>query len=400
MAIRNPIPIFDDIYYLDFQVADNQAYPNDFNKAREFLLAYRSSKDTFKTYRREVERLCQWAWYIQDQSITQLKRVDIEQYLRFCQKPPKRWIGFNRPTRFINREDKRLPNPNWRPFVVSLPKAARKQGESISKENFSFSQEAMKALLLVLSSFYNFLIAEDNMEYNPILTLRQKSHYVRKRQTQAPVRRLSELQTKYLLQTATQRAQLHTYQHERNLFIINLMLFAYVRISELTTRKNHAPLMSDFYRDHHKHWWYRVIGKGNKERQVAVSDMLLESLTRWRQQLDLSPLPSPGEKTPLLPKIKGQGGLANTAYLREQIQACFDQAIETLRKDKYYDEAGLLENATPHWLRHTGISLDVDQGRPLNHIKDDAGHADIQTTSRYIDADSTARHQSAKQKKI
>jgi hypothetical protein len=43
--------------------------------------------------------------------------------------------------------------------------------------------------------------------------------------------------------------------------------------------------------------------------------------------------------------------------------------------------------------------MDVESGRPISHIKDDAGHADIQTTSRYIDADSTARHESALSKK-
>lgn len=400
MTISNPTPIFDENRYLVNQNKNNMPYPDDFYKAREFLLAYKNSKDTFKTYRREVERLCQWAWYIENRSFTQLKRSDIERYLAFCQKPPKRWIGFSRPTRFVTKDDQRLPNPQWRPFVVSASKAKRKQSDRIDKADFTFSQEAMKSLLLVLSSFYNFLIAEEHIEYNPILTLRQKSHYVHKTQTQSPVRRLSQLQIQYLQQTAINSAEKNTHQHERNIFVISLMLFAYVRISELTVRKCHTPLMSDFYRDNNKRWWYRVIGKGNKERRIAVSDTLLASLTRWRIHLGLSPLPSPRDKTPLLPKSKGQGGLSNAAYLREQIQSCFDKTIEALRRDRHCDEAELLENATPHWLRHTGISLDVDQGRPLSHIKDDAGHADIQTTSRYIDADSTARHQSARAKTL
>ena len=148
MAISIPRPIFDDIRHFELQQSPEITYVNDFKIAQAFLLAYKGSKDTFKTYRREVERLLQWAWSIENKSITALRRADIEKYLTFCQKPPKRWIGFNRPTRFLTKTDKRLPNPAWRPFVVSQSKARRKKGDETTKDDFSFSHEAMKSLLL------------------------------------------------------------------------------------------------------------------------------------------------------------------------------------------------------------------------------------------------------------
>ena len=95
MVISVPKPIFDDIRYFEAQYLPETIYPNDFKMAQQFLIAYKGSKDTFKTYRREVERLLQWAWGIENKSITVLKRAEIEKYLDFCQHPPKKWIGFN-----------------------------------------------------------------------------------------------------------------------------------------------------------------------------------------------------------------------------------------------------------------------------------------------------------------
>jgi len=52
-----------------------------------------------------------------------------------------------------------------------------------------------------------------------------------------------------------------------------------------------------------------------------------------------------------------------------------------------------------HWLRHTGISEDV-KIRSREHVRDDAGHASMQTTDCYINSDERERHASGKRKKI
>src|SRR5262245_60362839 len=64
----------------------------DYFHATQFLKAYRGSEATFNAYRRELERLLQWSWWIANKNITQLKRTDIEAFIEFCQKPPLSWI--------------------------------------------------------------------------------------------------------------------------------------------------------------------------------------------------------------------------------------------------------------------------------------------------------------------
>ncbi|MDH5481092.1 MAG: hypothetical protein OEX11_10070, partial [Nitrosomonas sp.] len=75
------------------------------------------------------------------------------------------------------------------------------------------------------------------------------------------------------------------------------------------------------------------------------------------------------------------------------------QSFERMKKDGLAEDAQELKAATVHWLRHTGISEDV-KIRPREHVRDDAGHASMATTDRYIDSDLRERHASGKKKRL
>jgi hypothetical protein len=81
------------------------------------------------------------------------------------------------------------------------------------------------------------------------------------------------------------------------------------------------------------------------------------------------------------------------------VQACFDAAIAQLHEDNLAEEAETLNEATVHWLRHTGISDDV-KTRPREHVRDDAGHSSCAITDKYIDIELRERHRSAKKKPL
>ena len=98
-------------------------------------------------------------------------------------------------------------------------------------------------------------------------------------------------------------------------------------------------------------------------------------------------------------KTKGSGPIKSTNYIRKIVQYCFDQAIEQLNQDGFSEEAETLNEATVHWLRHTGISDDV-KIRPREHVRDDAGHSSSAITDRYIDIELRERHRSARKKAI
>ena len=397
-----PLALFDALEHMEEtskNISNNYQHENDFHYTVNFLKCYVGSQGTLNSYRREVERLLHWSWLVAKKSIIELRRDDIEAFIRFCQKPPLTWIGTKKAPRFILLQGKRIQNSDWRPFVATVSKFAHRKGQKPNVNKFQLSQGAIKEIFAILSSLYNYLLQEEYATMNPVALIRQKSKFIRKQQGHSKIRRLSALQWQYVINTVEKLAEHNPKSHERTLFIMSALYSMYLRISELSANERWQPKMNDFQRDHDGNWWFTTVGKGNKERQIAVSDAMLEALKRWRSYLGLTTLPSPADNSPLLPKAKGQGSITSTTYIREIVQKCFDFAVDNLKKDGYQEEAETLLEATVHWLRHTGISEDVKH-RPREHVRDDAGHSTSAITDKYIDIELKERHRSAKKKII
>ena len=253
--------------------------------------------------------------------------------------------------------------------------------------------------MTILNSFFNYLNQEEYTHRNPVALLRQKSKFIQTRQGTRKIRRLSQQQWQTIIQATEKMALSEPGKGERSLFMISALYSMYLRISELGANQRWIPKMNDFQKDQDGLWWFTTVGKGNKERQIAVSDDMLITLRRWRTSLSLTPLPSPSDDSPLLPKIRSKDPLSDLSHIRDIVQGCFDRAIEELKQQGEKDEADSLMEATVHWLRHTGISDDV-KIRPREHVRDDAGHSSSATTDQYIDIELKERHKSAKQKVI
>ena len=401
-----PSPLFDTLATLKEQAPRANVLlscaPRDLQLVVDFLRQYDGNQATFNSYRREVERLLHWSWLIQKKSVLKLKRADIEAYVKFCQKPRKSWIGLKKVSRFKVVTGERVANTQWRPFVATLSKVARQQGQTPTKNDYTLSQKTIQEIFVALSSFYNYLMAENIIDINPVATIRQKSKFVRKTQTTAKIPCLSEQQWQAVIHAADTLAQEKPDVHERTLFMISALYLMYLRISELAVSARWTPMMKHFYKDSDNSWWFITVGKGNKERCITVSNGMLKALKRWRRHLGLSPvLPTPQEKNPLIPKMKGQGGITSTRWINQMIQVCFNRAVVQLNAKRQHDEAEFLANATVHWLRHTGISDDINKrGRPMAHVRDDAGHSSMATTDRYNNITLKERHASAKGKQI
>lgn len=359
----------------------------DYQHASEFIYSYRGSPDTFNTYRRELEHFLHWVWLIGKKSLHQIGREDIESYADFTRHPPSNWIGAKNVPRFIEQAGLRKPNPDWRPYVLN------------SGSEYVVSQSTLQSLFGVLSSFFNFLIQENYLTANPVAQLRQKSKFLRKHQSRGQIRRLSPLQWDYVMETVEAMAQDKPAEHERTLFIMNALFAMYLRISELVETSRWQPQMGHFQADQEGNWWFTTVGKGNKQREISVSDAMLEALKRYRKSRGLSALPAPGEATPLIHKTRGKGGITSTRQIRGIVQLCFDRAAESMRNEGFGEDSERLQVATVHWLRHTGISEDVKH-RPREHVRDDAGHGSSAITDRYIDVERAERHATARGKRI
>lgn len=365
-----------------------QGADRDFQHASEFLYSYRGSRDTFNAYRRDIEQFLHWCWSQHNGTLPTVQREHIEQYLEFARQPPAEWIGKRHAPRFIESQGERVPNPDWRPFVMNAENGS-----------YSLSQSAIQAIFAVLSSFFNYLVQEAYLTANPVSHIRQKGKFLRTRQGQSQIRRLSPIQWDVVIETAEQMAKDDPATHERTLFIMSALFGMYLRISELVETDRWIPQMGHFQRDLEGNWWFLTVGKGNKEREISVSDDMLLALRRYRVSRGLSALPLPGESTPLIHKTRGRGGITSTRQIRGIVQKCFDLAEQKLREEGSHEEADRLSGATVHWLRHTGISEDV-KFRPREHVRDDAGHGSSAITDRYIDVEKMERHATARKKRV
>lgn len=413
-SVPKPVPVFDNLSQLDnpFRHPVRPSEPilaaarvpsaslrADLQLCSEFLYSYRGSPDTFASYRREIERFVQWCWFIQGITLIEVRRQHIESFVEFCQSPPPHWIGTKSVARFRDAGGERVASTDWRPFVAKVSKRDHKLGQSANAKGYLLSQSALQAIFSVLSTFFNYLIQEEHVELNPVAQIRQKGKFLRKRQGAQSIRRLSEAQWHEVLNAIEQALPKNSERYERALFILSCLFGMYLRISELAESDRWQPSMGDFTKDAHGNWWFTTVGKGNKERDISVSDDMLAALRRFRTFLGMTPLPLPGDPAPLVPKVRGKGGITSTRQIRFIVQDCFDLAVERLRAQGEPEEADALQAATVHWLRHTGISEDVKL-RPREHVRDDAGHGSSAITDRYIDVERQARHASARKKKI
>lgn len=165
--------------------------------------------------------------------------------------------------------------------------------------------------------------------------------------------------------------------------------------------------MGQFRRDTHSGVWgfFIPVSKGGKRRTVAVSNQLLKALERYRNYLGLPSLPTPNENTPLFLRHKAAGrgrdaGLRNAnlgiRQLRDEINYLINIAADLAQDDGFEQDAQEMRQMTPHSIRHTGITHDINlNGRPLSHVQADAGHDSIDTTSQYLHTSKTERHETA-----
>lgn len=404
-ALPRPQPLYDTLDKLEEVCEATLTYlsaltitaaQKEYELCREFLKSYANSKDTYNAYRRETERLLQWSWLICKKSLRDINRNDIRDYLQFIGNPPLNWMTTKIVDRFIDdKNGLRQPNALWRPFVAKISKVARRHGKEPDKSQYALSNKSIEAIFAVLSSLFTYLQQEEYVEANPIALIRQKKGYIQRQQTRKVTRKLSKVQWMYVIHTAEEMAMQDS-QHQRTLFLMSAFYLLGLRISELAYGDERMATMGSFAPDKRSLWWFTTIGKGNKVRDVAVPDELLAALKKYRETLNLPPLPHRDEATPLFPKLKGKDGLG-TRQIRHIVQTVFDRAIDKLKSAGKLDEAEDLATATVHWLRHTAISNEVEY-RPREHIRDDVGHENPATMDKYIDTDRVARHESARGK--
>lgn len=136
--------------------------------------------------------------------------------------------------------------------------------------------------------------------------------------------------------------------------MMSLMLHCGLRLSEVTNlRPSNINLAKGKLRVES--------GKGNKDRDLAIPDYLIDLLEKWR-------------------KMRPQSDYFFSTLRGKKLS---DRYVQNMVK-RYSQKAGIAKNISPHTLRHTYATQYYKQTRDIETLRRILGHSDISTTTIYI----------------
>ena len=159
-----------------------------------------------------------------------------------------------------------------------------------------------------------------------------------------------------------------------------------------------------------RYWVFHVgasVAKGGKERWVPVTRTLLQAFEDYRVAFGLAPLPTSTDKTTLLLSPYTRTVLIGGKPIRSAADRRFFSAWKelTTRQHMYaivkarlkttsmmlHAEGSALANqldqASPHWFRHTFAKAALLQGQSMREVAGLLGHASMDTTMVYTNQD-------------
>lgn len=174
---------------------------------------------------------------------------------------------------------------------------------------------------------------------------------------------LPEVLTTEEVDRLEQAIDLSKWEGQRNKAIIEVLFSCGLRVSELVNLK-----MSALYLDEQ---FVRIMGKGNKERLVPISENAIEQLRYWfidRSHMNIKP----GEEDYVFLNRRG-------AHLTRTMILIMIKRLGA--------EAGIQKTISPHTLRHSFATALLEGGADLRAIQSMLGHESIGTTEIYTHID-------------
>ncbi|MGG0759830.1 tyrosine-type recombinase/integrase [Bacillus paramycoides] len=158
--------------------------------------------------------------------------------------------------------------------------------------------------------------------------------------------------------------------HLVNYTIILALASTGARIQELCTAS-----VKDLHYD--GKYWLKVRGKGDKVRELFVSEHLYQCICEMRRRRGFQTVLEKGDESPLF--INQRGNAYNSKTLSNQVT---DMIKKTNLEFLQYRE----NPVTAHTFRHAFAIMAVEQGNAdLYHLMQTLGHENIQTTKIYLE---------------
>ena len=227
------------------------------------------------------------------------------------------------------------------------------QGFAASLHDIGISPRSQCRILSGVRAFYKYLYLDGYIKDDPTELLESPKlgdH-------------LPEVLTTEEVDRLEQAIDLSKWEGQRNKAIIEVLFSCGLRVSELVNLK-----MSALYLDEQ---FVRIMGKGNKERLVPISENAIKQLKYWfidRSHMNIKP----GEEDYVFLNRRG-------AHLTRTMILIMIKRLGA--------EAGIQKTISPHTLRHSFATALLEGGADLRAIQSMLGHESIGTTEIYTHID-------------
>ncbi|MDD8048793.1 MAG: site-specific tyrosine recombinase XerD [Thomasclavelia sp.] len=213
----------------------------------------------------------------------------------------------------------------------------------------TLSKASISRKIVSFRNYFKFLMKENIINVNPMVKIDMP-----KQDKKLPVV-LSYEEISKLLESI----KIEDYYSCRNRVMVELLYATGIRVSELVNIKLQDVNVNMEY--------IKIIGKGDKERLLPLSDYICELLRMYinnyrRDFVDFN----------------------NTNYL------FLTKKMEPLSRENFYEilekicnNTNITKHITPHTLRHTFATHLLENGADLRSIQELLGHSDISTTTIY-----------------
>lgn len=336
-----------------------------FEQPHEWL---QSLSNTQRAYRKEAERFLLWAIVEKGKPLSSMTQEDCVGYREFLgdPMPRSRWCGDRARERW---------SPLWRPFEGPLSPAAQRQA------------------IVILGNLFGFLVDHNYLMGNPWASVTVQ----RGLQKVNAGRSLTKKQWRFVESELDELEASGT--NERLKVALHLLYATGLRLSEVVAartadlqyveypgdKEDAAPLAG---------WVLRVVGKGQKEREVPVPDGVVSEIEGYLKGRGVRLDDQVVGGAHLLGKAAGglrldegavdarDGIAASTLY--GQLKGFFEACAMELKVAGDAAGAARLGKASTHWLRHTHASHAIAAGMPIEIAQQNLGHASLATTTVYV----------------
>ena len=339
---------------------------------------------TQRAYRKEAERFLLWAVVHRGKALSSMSNEDCIEYRDFLAdpQPRSRWCGQRSRERW---------SPLWRPFEGPLSVSARRHAVTI------------------LKNLYGFLADQNYLMGNPWSAVGVPKSLGPKVNAG---RSLTVAQWRFVRQQLDMLPA--TSANARLAFGLNLLYATGLRLSEVVVAGVDDLHWVEYPADASDDepiagWMLRVVGKGQRLREVPVPLDVVGELGEYLASRQLHPDPAnignqgahllgkasdAADRAPGLQqsaqRIDPREGIAASTFY-DQIKAFFADCASVLQVQGDAKGAARLAKASTHWMRHSHASHAIARGMPIEIAQQNLGHASLATTTVYVTTESRRR---------